>query len=1050
MSVISNNQLAGASGQGGSSYEISKSLRFNSGDSAYLSRTSSAGNQKTWTWSGWVKRSVLDGTGFDVYFCRFIDSSNFAILGTYRDAVNDIGLTVKTSGSNVIRVTTNGLFRDTSAWFHLVCAVDTTAATASDRVKIYINGVLQTSLNSSTYGNQNTDTHINSAGEHRIGANNSYYTNGYLADVHFVDGVSGLTASDFGEYDDNNVWVAKQYTGSYGTNGFHLDFNDTSSNSALGTDAAGSNDWTVHNFSSASTAPVAKSSISYAIAPTDFPGTATNNQSSLSFNNTWDVGASLTTGSYIIIDTGAKGHTVDLTPSSSDASNSYSDDLINWTTGASSTANSSYNEGRYYWIQSAPSGYGGGLTLTSASTADGDSTIDTPMNLEADSGNNPGNYATMNPVGRTDSVYFTEDGNLTCGNSSVSSKSSGSRGYIPSTIGFKSGKWYCEVRTTAASDGDVDFAVGIYPATSTGYYSTSGHYAIRPTGHIYSPSGAHQSYGSTWTDTDIIGIAVDMDSSTKTVQFFKNGSSMASATTIADKEYFFGYGSDGGGSSRTYKATWNFGQRPFKYPPGGTGGPAATFKSLCTQNLPDPTIADGSTGFDTKTWSGNNSSTNSTPRNVDTYKFSPDLVWIKNINSTEPHNIYDTVRGEGKYLYPHDTNQGNDAGNYGLTGFLSNGFSLLDQGPGYWSVNADTRTYVGWAWDAGANSNKTYTVKVVSDSGNKYRFDDFGTSAVTLDLEEGSTYVFDQSDSSNATHPLRFATAADAAGGTEYTSGVTTTGTPGQAGAKTTITVASGAPTLYYYCSNHSGMGGQVNTNSTAGASNLAGSIQSTVRVNPEIGFSIVTASASSAGDSIGHGLNAAPSLIIAKRTGATSHWPIYHSSIGANGFLYLNLTNLAGTGANFWNNSAPTSSVFTVGSDSAVTGGTTVFYCFTSVNQYSSFGSYTGNGSSDGPFVFTGFRPRWIMVKMSSAGGNWDIFDTARDSSNVASNVLRADSSADEFSTPTGTYGIALDALSNGFKLRSGSATNDVNDTGETFIYAAFAEHPFKTARAR
>ena len=125
--------------------------------------------------------------------------------------------------------------------------------------------------------------------------------------------------------------------------------------------------------------------------------------------------------------------------------------------------------------------------------------------------------------------------------------------------------------------------------------------------------------------------------------------------------------------------------------------------------------------------------------------------------------------------------------------------------------NKNGNTYVAWNWSAGANSNKTYNVTVVSDSGNKYRFDGHGTSAVTLDLEEGSTYVFDQSDSSNATHPLRFATAADAAGGTEYTTGVTTTGTPGQAGAKTTITVASGAPTLYYYCTNHSGMGGQVN-----------------------------------------------------------------------------------------------------------------------------------------------------------------------------------------------------------------------------------------------
>ena len=129
---------------------------------------------------------------------------------------------------------------------------------------------------------------------------------------------------------------------------------------------------------------------------------------------------------------------------------------------------------------------------------------------------------------------------------------------------------------------------------------------------------------------------------------------------------------------------------------------------------------------------------------------------------------------------------------------------------------------------------------MVSDSGNKYRFDGHGTSAVTLDLEEGSTYVFDQSDSSNSGHPLRFSSTSDGThgSGTEYTTGVTATGTPGSAGAKTTIVVASGAPTLYYYCTAHSGMGGQINTNSTAGATVLSGSIRAASTVSSGNDFS--------------------------------------------------------------------------------------------------------------------------------------------------------------------------------------------------------------------
>jgi hypothetical protein len=232
----------------------------------------------------------------------------------------------------------------------------------------------------------------------------------------------------------------------------------------------------------------------------------------------------------------------------------------------------------------------------------------------------------------------------------------------------------------------------------------------------------------------------------------------------------------------------------------------------------------------------------------------------------------------------------------------------------------------------------------------------------------------------------------------------------------------------------------------TSTVTNNSGSISSQVRANVTAGFSVATWSSGSGG-TVGHGLGVAPSLIIAKaRTGASS-WIVYHSATGVGGYLYLSATNAVGTNiANVW--SPVSSTVFNVDNGLFPTPYDYVSYHFAPVVGYSSFGSYTGNGSADGPFVYTGFRPKFVLIKGSSYVSNWNLLDGIRDSYNVADKILRPNLSAAEFSSISGGSGFAADFLSNGFKLRA--SLPDSNSSADTLVYAAFAENPFQYARAR
>ena len=221
--------------------------------------------------------------------------------------------------------------------------------------------------------------------------------------------------------------------------------------------------------------------------------------------------------------------------------------------------------------------------------------------------------------------------------------------------------------------------------------------------------------------------------------------------------------------------------------------------------------------------------------------------------------------------------------------------------------------------------------------------------------------------------------------------------------------------------------------------------IASTVRANPSAGFSIVSYTGNGTnGATVGHGLSSAPSLILLKTRGDTQNWMVYHSALGATKAVFLSTTDSAATSSVYFSNTEPTSSVFSLGTRAGINQNSDpmIAYCFSAVDQYSAFGKFSGNSSTDGPFQYCGFKPRFLLLKGITQARDWIILDTERDAGNVGDSYLHPNTSGAE-----NTYAIA-DILSNGFKMRYSGGL--ANQTGEDYIWAAFASHPFKTARAR
>ncbi len=228
-------------------------------------------------------------------------------------------------------------------------------------------------------------------------------------------------------------------------------------------------------------------------------------------------------------------------------------------------------------------------------------------------------------------------------------------------------------------------------------------------------------------------------------------------------------------------------------------------------------------------------------------------------------------------------------------------------------------------------------------------------------------------------------------------------------------------------------------------SSNSDGGITSTVQANTTAGFSIVTYTGTGSATTVGHGLGATPKLVIVKERANTNSWLVQSNLFSSSNFVtFLNRSDTGGENdSTTFNGTFPTSSVFSVGTHTGTnrSSGTYVAYCFANIKGYSKIGSYTGNGaSSDGPFVYTGFKPAFFLIKSIGAARNWHILDNKRNTVNPVNLYLNPNNTDAD-----GTFEFG-DFLSNGFKITN--LGNTFNTSGETYIYMAFAEHPFVSSK--
>ena len=1018
---------------------IKNSLRLNRGDNTYLQATLGNSNLNKWTLSIWVKKPV---NGEHQAILASGDSSVYTMVNFGN---SDRLKFTNYPGSNAGIYITTRKFRDPSAWYHIVAIWDSGNSTAGDRMRLYVNGVRETAFDQSDNPNQNQNSVINGNtqggstwgnGKHRIGRFSNYADNSgcYYAEVNFVDGIA-LDPSYFGYTDfQTGLWRPKKYEGSYNTNGFHLEFKNTSVNPTYTvptTSFTNDSDTALlinNNESNGSTTFTDSSSNGYSISGT---GSIAHSTAQAKFGSS----SILFDGSDDSLSVGGNSTLYgNLTTSSNQTYEAFVYHSANdYTYLFSSSSNQRYL-GMYINASSGHFGFNGNYPNPyTAVRAD----VTIPLNQWNHFFVQRNADGTMT-VGFNGSILQNSvaEGANNSNSGTIGPLKIGSQHYYGSTHRYFFEGYMDEIRISNTPRYSAVYVDSVGDDTSGQgnnfvpiNFQSSDVLTDAPTNNFATLDVLAES-GGTYSEGNLKVVST-ADSASSTIGFasgkfyYEVYVDATSAMYVGVIPIDFGLNPARGGSWDHGAIAYKFNGDQYSLKQGQSSVSASYGASYTAGDIIGCAV---DIDNDTVTFYKNGVSQGNTTNGVS--YISPtgakDGIYGAIVYCNGGNNIMIVNYGQDS-TFQGTVSAGGNKDASGLGDFkypVPSGYRALCSN----NLPVNTTSLINpkkhfdtllWTGNGSASHRitglefKPDLVWLKCRSHTKW--------FILVDSVRGNSKNISSNDPSaefTETHIPSF-----------NVDGITVADIDSGTANENTYTYVA-------WCWKAGG----------AAVSNSDGSITSSVSANQEAGFSIVTFTGTGSAATVGHGLSKAPDVVITKRRNAAQAWFTHHKDLSNGHYLRLDATNAQGGDTNVYPNNMSTTNTFAVGGDDGVNGNgsTYVSYCWHSVPGYSKFGTYEGNGNANGPFVFTGFRPAMIFYKRIDGSDNWGIHDNKRDVDNPIQRFLYPD---DTYAEWTGGTNDHFDFLSNGFKIRN--AGSMLNQNNETMVYWAFAEQPGSTTYA-